>query len=211
MTSIPIKMFAALDTERSEMHTYHINCGFRVSAPKTCTACGYEVSSDQLAKGIDYTFGNTILFSPGELEALGPPANHTLSISQFCPAYEVNPALFEKVHYISGEGEGFASLHAAMMEKDSLAIGRVVLQSKERLVALRSVWGGMLCHTLHWPEMVREPEWKTLAPATNLDQARIIVDSLTEAFIPSEFKDEYKATLDAHINLRKAAIDLANG
>lgn len=207
MTSIPIKMYAALDTERSEMHTYHTTCSQRVTMPKVCTTCETEVLPINLSSGIDYTHGRTILFSREELDAFKPQADHMLSITQFCPDSDVDPALFEKVHYIMSTGDAFASLHHAMFEKGVLAIGRVVLHSKEHLVALRAVPGGMLCHTLHWPEMLREPEWDDLSAPFMLDQARSLVARLTGSFVPAEYKDEQRAGVEAFIDQRKNELD----
>lgn len=210
MTSMPIKMYTALDAERSEMHSYHTTCGNRISQPKVCTPCDTQVSSDELSSGVDYSHGRTILLGKKELEAIAPRANHILSITQFCPDYEVNSALFEKAYFVMADGEGgaFASLHAAMLEKGVLAIGRVVFRSRETLVALRAVWGGVICHTMHWPEMLREAEWQPLAEPVNVDQAHDIIEGLLTSFIPSEHKDEQGAALSALIDGKKNALDL---
>lgn len=208
MTSIPIKMYAALDTERSEFRNVHTACGSKLSLPKVCTKCEVEVSD--VSSGVDYTHGRTILFSKDELSALNPPMDHKLTIALFCLDTDVDPALFEKVHYIKATGEvAFASLHAAMMESGLLAIGRVVLGTKQRLVALRAVSGGMLCHTLHWPEMLRAPEWSDLVAPSLLDQARSLVNELTGTFNPAEFKDEQRASIAALIDQRKNEADNA--
>ena len=90
---------------------------------------------------------------------------------------------------------------AALRETGRIALGRVVMHTRERLVALEPRDKGIICYTLHMADEVVDPA-KAFAdiPAARADKkmieiARKIIEQQEGAFEPSGFKDRYEEAL----------------
>ena len=97
---------------------------------------GYEVSK-----------GQYVVVEDDELESLRPKASHTIEIEDFVDLDEIDPLYFEQPYYLVPDERGvkpYKLLVDAMTELNKVAIGRIVMRSKERLVAIRPL-DGMLC------------------------------------------------------------------
>jgi DNA end-binding protein Ku len=100
-----------------------------------------------------------------------------------------------------------------MEEADKVAIARVVIRSKENLVALRSYDGAITLETMLFPDEVVEPESIEELAAVDgdvkttkreLDMAKQLIESLSGDFDPKAYKDEYRERVLDMIE-RKAA------
>jgi DNA end-binding protein Ku len=91
-----------------------------------------------------------------------------------------------------------------------LAIGRVVLSTREHVIALEAREKGVLGMLLHYPYEVRKPEEHfgdipdEKAPKEMIDLAVNIIDTMAGHFDPGKFDDRYEDALHDLIK-RKAA------
>jgi DNA end-binding protein Ku len=88
-----------------------------------------------------------------------------------------------------------------MAEADKVAIARVVIRSKENLVALRSYNGAITMETMLFPDEVVQPDSIEELAASDgnlkttkreLDMAKQLIESLSGDFDPSGYRDEYR-------------------
>src|SRR3979490_3650073 len=97
--------------------------------------------------------------------------------------------------------EAFAVIREAMRGKGMVALGRLVLAKRERVIALEAYGKGLLGTTLRYPYEVRNAsdyfsEVPELAVAPDLLKlAEHIVDSEAAAFDPIAFRDRYEEAL----------------
>src|SRR5438552_8663501 len=106
--------------------------------------------------------------------------------------------------------EAFAVIREAMRGKGMVALGRLVLSKRERVIALEAYDKGLLGTTLRYFYEVRNaadyfsdlPEL-TLAPDM-LTLAAHILDSKAGDFDPSSFHDRYEEALLAHLKAKQA-------
>jgi DNA end-binding protein Ku len=97
-----------------------------------------------------------------------------------------------------------------MKRKDKVALGRVVLSSREHVIALKPLGKGLLGTTLRYPyELRNEDDYFDEIPSPRIskdmvDLAVHILDTKTSTFDPFKFKDKYEAALKALVK-RKAA------
>jgi DNA end-binding protein Ku len=106
--------------------------------------------------------------------------------------------------------EAFAVIREAMRGKGVVALGRLVLSKRERVIALQPYDKGLLGTTLHYPYEVRKAEDYfcdlpdvTIAPDM-LTLAEHILDSKTADFDPLTFRDRYEEALLAHLRAKQA-------
>jgi DNA end-binding protein Ku len=154
------------------------------------------------------------MIEPDELDVLRPKGSHAIEIEEFVDLDDIDPLYFEQPYYLVPDARGvkpYKLLVEAMREMNKVAIGRIIVRSKERLVAIRTV-DDMLCiETMRYADEV--------LPRTNLvpdeddveltererAMARQLVESLaSDEFEPEKYEDEYrKQVLD--LIERKAA------
>jgi DNA end-binding protein Ku len=98
----------------------------------------------------------------------------------------------------------------AINKKGMVALGRVVLSTREHVIALEARDKGILGMLLHYPYEVRKPEDyygdipDEKAPKEMLDLAAHIIDTMAGHFDPEKFDDRYEDALRDLIK-RKAA------
>ncbi len=96
-----------------------------------------------------------------------------------------------------------------MVRQDRIAIGRLVLHQRERLLALEPRDEGMAAYSLRTHDEVRDPaEVFDTIPDAKADPKMIqiaekIIDQLEGPFDPSEFTDRYEDALKALIKAKE--------
>src|SRR3984885_6902706 len=95
-----------------------------------------------------------------ELEAIEIESNHTIVIDTFVPRAEIDERFLDSPYYIAPNEpvgqEAFAVIREAMRSKDMVALGRVVLSKRERVIMLQPWDSGLLGMTLRYPYELRE-------------------------------------------------------
>src|SRR6266446_4467326 len=106
--------------------------------------------------------------------------------------------------------EAFAVIREAMRGKGMVALGRLVLSKRERVIALEPYDKGLLGTTLRYPDEVRKAEDYfcdlpdlIIAPDM-LTLAEHILDSKASEFDPATFRDRYEEALLAHLKAKQA-------
>ncbi len=148
-----------------------------------------------------------------ELDSLAPKASHTIDIEDFVDIAEIDPIYFDTPYYVMVDEKAakpYRLLVDAMTELGKVAIGRVVIRAKERLVAIRPV-DGMLCvETMRYADEIVDratlglPEEDIELTDREVSMARQLVETLAGDFEAAKYHDEYREQLLALID-RKAA------
>src|SRR5713101_7200106 len=134
-----------------------------------------------------------------ELEAIEIESTHTIEIDSFVPRCQIDQRFFDTPYYVAPNEpvgqEAFAVIREAMRGKAMVALGRLVLSKRERVVALEAYDKGLLATTLRYPYEVRKAEdyfcdLPELAIAPDmLTLAEQILDSKAGDFDPAAFRD----------------------
>ena len=164
-----------------------------------------------------------------EIEALEIESNHTIDIDSFVPRAQIDERYLDSTYYIAPNDqvgrEAFAVIREAMRGKDMVALGRIVLAKRERVIALQPWDKGLLGTTLRYAYEVRNageyfdeiPDTKI--PKDMLQLAEHILESKAGDFDPAAFVDHYEeAVVDmlkrkqagAPVSKQKAAAPASN-
>ncbi len=137
-----------------------------------------------------------------DFERLPVPSKHTITITAFVRADEIDPVYYEKAYQLDPDEAGvrpFALLLRAMEQKGLVAIGKLALRQKEHLVVLRHAEGRLMLETLFYPDEVRPFEGIDVTDVQVSEQemqmAYALVDMLHEPFDPTKYHDEYRDAL----------------
>jgi DNA end-binding protein Ku len=167
------------------------------------------VERADLVKGFEIDKERYVVVTDDEIKAVRLESTRTLDIERFVDADEIDRLYWNDPYYMTPDGklaaEAFGVIREAMAQSGKLALGRVVLHQRERLMALEPRDNGIVAYSLRPYEEVRQPsEYFDDIPAAKIDAkmidiARKIIDQLDGPFDPTQFDDRYEAALKALI------------
>jgi Ku70/Ku80 beta-barrel domain len=118
------------------------------------------VEDDNKGRGYEYAKNAYIPVDDDEFDAIAVDSTHTINIDPFVPRKEIDERYLDTPYYITPDGdvgqEAFAVIREAMRGKDMVALGRVVLSKRERVIMLEAWDKGLIGTTLRYPYEIRE-------------------------------------------------------
>ena len=128
----------------------------------------------------------------------------------FSPAGQLDPILANKAYYLEPEPAGvraYVLFRDALERSGRVAVAKVAIRQREALAALRVRDGVLVLETLLWPDEVRAPDFKFLdedvdVRTQELKMAASLIDTMTEDFDPSLYKDAYREALEALVQAK---------
>jgi DNA end-binding protein Ku len=215
LVSCPVMLFpATTDREKVSFHQLNKSTGNRIKYQKVDAETGDVVEASDIVKGYEVTKGHNIEVTPDDLEAVEIETSRTIDIDQFVPRDEVDQLYNVRPYYIVPDGEvgqqAFAVIREAISKEGMVAIARVVLTSREHMVALEPRGKGILGTLLRYPYEVRDereyfddiPDEKI--PKDMLELATHIVKSKAGHFEPGKFEDRYENALKEMLQRKQA-------
>jgi DNA end-binding protein Ku len=209
LVSCAVKMFPATSaSERISFNQLHKDTHNRINMKPVDPELGLVERSD-LVRGYEYEDKQYIIIEDEDLEAVRIESNHTMNIEAFVDESEVDVIYQDAPYYMAPDGamaeETFVVLREAMARSGKVAIARLVLSSRERVVTIGARETGMFVTTLRNPNEVRGTgEYFGNVPvgkpdAEMLDLAQKLIDQKVTKFDPKDYEDRYEVALLAMI------------
>jgi DNA end-binding protein Ku len=213
LVSCPVRLYNAVSrSDRVSFHLLHKDTHNRVQMKPHDPELGPVERSD-LVKGYEYEKDQYVIFTDEDFEKVQIESSKAIVIEKFVDAADVDEIYYESPYYLAPDGavaeETFRVVQWAMREKNKVALSRVVLSTRERLIALAVRDKGLLVMTLRNADEVRDAgefftDIQEEQPEKEmLDLASALIEQKSGAFDPSEFKDRYH---DAVIDMVKAKV-----
>ncbi len=202
LVQVPVRLVSATKSRDVSFNQLEEGTGARIRYKKVSDQTGEEVPPDKIKRGYEISKGRYVMIEPDELDVLRPKGSHAIEIEEFVDLDEIDPLYFEQPYYLVPDAKGikpYKLLVEAMIELNKVAIGRIIVRSKERLVAIRPV-DDMLCiETMRYADEVLPrtnlvpDDGETELSERELAMARQLVESLAaEHFEPEKYRDEYR-------------------
>jgi len=203
LVSIPVKLFPAIESHRPLFHELERKTGRRIRYKRVAEGSGREVPWENIARGVEVAKGRFVELSKEELEAASPRMTRSIDVEQFVNLEEIDPVSWDQTYYIAPDGtageRAYALFREALKRSGKVAIGRFVMRSKEHVVCLRPFEEVVALHTMFFPDEVRKtaelpgvPKAAPRGKGRELDLALQIIDSLTEAWDPRRYQDQFR-------------------
>jgi DNA end-binding protein Ku len=220
MVTVPVKLYSAVNRKTVRFHQLSGKSGVRVSQKRIDPQSGEEVPYESIVKGYEIAPDRYVVIEPGELETLQPKKTKTIEIEDFVELSQIDPVYYDQPYYLApatGGAKPYRLLLEAMRETNKVAIARVVIRSKEQLVALRPMGDALGMATMLFADEVLPPDrLDELADAAEvkttkreLDVAKQLVDSLAGDFEPERYHDTYRADVLAMIERKAQGEEIA--
>jgi Ku protein len=215
LVSCPVVLYpASTAAAKTRFHLINKETGHRLKQQMIDAETGEVVEGDQKGRGYELAKGKYVEIEPDELDALQIESNHSIDIDSFVPREEIDQRYLNHPYYIAPDGkaalDAFAVIRDAMKDQDRVALARIVLTSREHVMAIEPLGKGLLGTTLRYPYELRDEHdffEGIKSPKITSDMVELaghILDTKAAHFDPSKFKDEYETALRALVK-RKAA------
>ena len=215
LVSCPIAVYPATSSgERVAFRQVNKTTGNRLKQQLVDEGTGAVVEAEDKGRGYEIGRGDYLLVDDDELSAIAIESTQTIEIDSFVPRAEIDARYHDAPYYLVPEGkvaqDAFAVIRDAMRGTDQVALGRVVLAKRERVVMLQAWDKGIMATTLRYANEVRDTAayFDHIAdvgvPADMLTLAEHILRSKAGHFDPSVFRDRYEDAVLAMLKAKQA-------
>jgi DNA end-binding protein Ku len=209
LVNVPVEILTAMRDRRIRLREVHATRRVPLRRRRVCTLEDVEVPLEEIAHGLEVD-GRLVMLTDEELAAAQPQTTKTIEISGFVHEGEIDPVLYDRSYWLvpRGSEEGpvraYHLLMAAMDKGEHVALGALVIHSREHPVAIRAREGRLLLSTMLFSHEVRSLDDLELPDvdsvrAEAVSGAVAIVGELAADFQPARYHDRNRRRLQAVI------------
>ncbi|MGH3732443.1 MAG: Ku protein [Acidimicrobiales bacterium] len=214
LVSVPVGLYTATADQTIHFNQLHKGTSHRVRYRKLDEDTGEELSTEDIVNGYPLGGGEYVVVTREEMAAAAPGKSELIEIQDFVDLKEIDPIFFRQSYYLAPKGKGadraYALLLEAMRETNKVGIATLVLRDKEHLVAVRPTEQVLMLETMYFEDEIRDPkqELDTLPELGNagpreLKIAKQLIDSLTDEWDPSRYKNTYRLRIEELIEKKR--------
>jgi DNA end-binding protein Ku len=203
LVTIAVRLYTATsERDRVRFHQIHEPSGERVRQQLVVPGIG-PVERDEIVKGFEYKKGHYVTIDPEDLKALRLETTDTIDIVEFVDS--VDPIYFDAPYYLVPDGSvaeaGYRVIREALAQTGKIAVGQVVINGQERIIAIRPLGTGLLGNALRYEDEIRKPgDFFGSIAADGVDEDELammdqIIARKTRPFDPGKFVDHYQTAL----------------
>jgi DNA end-binding protein Ku len=209
LVSCPVALYTAT-SRSSEVHfnMLHKDTHNRIRMIPTDPETG-PVERSEIVKGYEIEKGRYVVVTDEEIKNVRLETTRTLDIERFVDEADIDRLYWNDPYFLAPDGdmavEAFSVIREAMKKAGKIALGRLVMHQRERLLALEPREKGILAYTIRNKHEVREADEifahikAVTPPAAMIDIAARIIEQQEGSFDTSQFTDRYEDALRALI------------
>jgi DNA end-binding protein Ku len=217
--SCPVALFSAKH-DRSSIRFNLINpeTGNRIRMLTVDSETEKEVERRNLVKGYEFRKNTYLLLSDEDFESVRVESSDVMNVEKFVDASSIDPLYYDSGYYLAPDGKAgrdvYQILREAIGRTGRVALSRVVIGQRERVIAVRLYEKGLAAHTLFEQRDINDASSLFDDPVP-VDEEMVklatqLVDRQTAAYEPADIEDRYETRLRAMLDakLKGEGIDL---
>ena len=213
LVTCPVALYTAINSG-GDVHFNLINpkTNNRIKMITTDPDTG-PIDRAELVKGYEVSKGEYILLTNEEIASVKLESTKTIDIERFVAGDEIDRLYWDNPYFLAPDGklaqEAFGVIRTAMEKSGQIALARVVIGTRERILALEPRGKGILAYTIRTDAEVRKPDEifagisDKAADPNMIAIAEKIIEQQEGPFDPSQFVDRYEEALKALIEDKK--------
>ena len=175
---------------------------------------GEEVPWKDIVKAFEYDKGSYVVLETEDIKSAAPESHDAIEVESFVDAGAIGPQYFEKPYVLvpaKKAEKGYVLLRETLARTGKIGIARVVIRTRESLCAVIPQGDALLLLMMRYPqELVDVADYNLPAGdaadyrvnAKELQMAEQLIDSMSGAWKPDDYKDEFRDRLQAIIRKR---------
>ena len=219
LVNVPVKLYSAVSKKTVRFNQLHDADHARIQQKRVCSQDGEEVPYENIVKGFEIAPDRYVVITPEELDALDPAKTRSIDIEDFVDVADIDPLYYEHPYYLvpdTGAAKAYKLLLEALRETNKVAIARVVLRTKEYLVAIRPAGDVLTMETMLFADELigadgldELPDADVKATERELSMARQLIEAQATEFDPTKYRDEYRERVLELIERKAAGEEIA--
>ena len=163
------------------------------------------VDRADIVKGYEIEKDRYVVVTDEEIDDVRLESTRTIDIDRFVDEKEIDRLYWNDPYFLVPDGkvavEAYTVIRDAMRKAGRIALGRVVMHTRERLLAIEPRDNGMLAYSLRSHDEVRDADAafddipSTKPDAEMVEIAAKIINQKEGPFDPSQFVDRYEDAL----------------
>src|SRR5881227_3384232 len=221
LVTCPVALYPATsDADKISFNQINKKTGHRIKYVKVDAETGENVPNEEIVKGFKVDTDTYVEVSKEELENVALESTRTIDINEFVPKADIDPRYLIRPYYLVPDGkvghDAFAVIRETIRNMNMVAIGRVVLTSREHIIGLEPLGKGLMGTLIRYPYEVRdENEYfdgikDVKVTKDMLDLAKHIVNQKKAHFEPEKFEDHYEEALSELIKAKRQGKAIAH-
>jgi len=209
LVSCPVALYTATSsTGDVRFNMLHASTHNRIKMVPTDPETG-PVDRSEIVKGYEIEKGRYVVVTDEEVKNVRLETTRTLDIERFVDEGDIDRLYWNDPYFLVPDGdmavEAFTVIREAMTRAGQVALGRLVMHQRERLMALEPRGRGIVAYSLRTNREVKNPaelfdHIPDLKPNDQMvDIATRIIEQQEGPFDPSQFNDRYEDALRALI------------
>ena len=200
--------------ERVSFNTLNRKTGNRLKQQMLDSVTEELVDPSDRVKGYQVGKGQYVMVEDEDLEKLKIESTKMIEIEAFVPQSEVDQIYLDSPYYLAPDDqvaqEAFAVIRDAMVAKEVVGVGRIVLARRERMLMLAPRGKGILATSLRYPYEVRQDAeyFADIADVKLPDEmmgiAEVIIERKSGHFEPARFGDRYEEAVVSMLKAKQA-------
>ncbi len=209
LVNVPVALVSAVQDRDVHFNQLDSETGARLHVERYCKEEDVPIPYEEVVSGYPRSDGDGyVMLSDLELEAAQPEKTRTIDISEFVHLGDIDPIFFDHPYFLVPNAEGEGALRAykllvGVMEKtERVALGRMVMRTKEYLVGLRVRDGLLALVTMKFADEIRAtgelpnlPTKKHQPSKAEVGHAVALIEELSVDWDPSQYKDRHRDRL----------------
>jgi DNA end-binding protein Ku len=197
---IPIAVYPATREEKLSFRQLRATDLSPIRYKKVADADQKEVTADQIVKGFEYERGHFVVLKDDDFAKVRIESTHSIDITDFVDLSQVDPKFFYKPYFLEpqkGGEKAYALLHKALAGTGKIGIAKVVISNREYLASVKPDGLFLVLDLMHFASEILAPEELKNGSATaindkELKMAQSLVESMSVAWEPEKYRDEYR-------------------
>lgn len=214
LLNIPVQLMPGERRTDLRFHLMDTRNKARVHYQRINDETGEEVPWKDIVKAFEYKKGDYVVLQKEDVKAAAPESSQSVEIETFVPADAVGLEYFERPYYLVPEKraeKSYVLLRETLQKLGKAGLSRVVIRTREHLALVLPREAALVLLLLRYPqEIVPAAEYafpdRSLSAyrlgKRELEMARQLVESMSGAWKPSEYRDEFRARLSKVIEAR---------
>ncbi|MCC7176785.1 MAG: Ku protein [Acidobacteria bacterium] len=214
LVTIPVRVYPATESSATiSFNQLHAECQTKIQQKKWCPKCEREITSAEVVKGYEFEKGRWVVVEEEDFQKVRTESTKVIDLMQFTDVEAIDPMYVDKAYYLAPEGPMAADAYAVM--RDGMAgkagIGKVAINNREYLVAVRPHKQGLVMYTLHHAAEIRTidqiDELREVRGRVNpaeMKLAKQVIESIEGELNLADYTDEYQKGLRAIIEAKVA-------
>jgi DNA end-binding protein Ku len=204
LVNIPIALYPATRREDLKFRLLRGSDLSPVNYKRVAEKDGKEVPWDQIVKGYEYEKGKFVVLDEKDFQRVDLEATQTVDIQDFVDVDEIDPMYFYKPYYLEpqkGGDKAYVLLRETLAKTKKVGIAKVIIKTRQYLAGVKPLEHTLVLELMHFAEELADPE-KLNVPKRSaepgkreIDMAKALVESMSAAWDPTKYKDDYRDAL----------------